>query len=77
MKRREDIKEEKREARREKIKDRWREFKENRRLAKEGKTHLRRADHQARYRQVDKILGRIIFILCLLNLIVWLIIFFV
>lgn len=77
MDRRRKIKEEKRDQRRRELQKRWADYQTNRQLAKKGKTNRRRTERYYRYRQVDKILNRIIIVLVLLTIIVWLIIFFV
>lgn len=77
MKRREKEKEIQRTERRQRLRDKWQDLRENRRLAKQGRTNKSRVNHNERYRQIEKILSRVILVLVLLNAIVWLFIFFI
>lgn len=77
MERREQEKELKKEARQEGLKARYKNWQEERRLKKQGYTNKTRTEYVGKHRRIDRILNRIILILILLNIIVWLVVFFI
>ncbi len=77
MARREREKENRRLAHKENLRTRYHMWKEERKLKKQGYTNKSRAEYVGNHRRIDKFLNRTIFILFLLNVIVWLVVLFI